>query len=77
MMNKGLEGRYQQSEIKWAESKQYLAGGVSSSLRSSLKPTPLFAKSGKGARIQDIDGNEYIDYLLAYGPLILGHAHTT
>lgn len=40
-----------------------------------MKPVPLYAESGKGSRIKDADGNEYIDYMLAYGPLILGHAH--
>lgn len=58
-----------------SESKQYLAGGVASTLRASMKPTPLFVESGSGPRVRDVDGNEYIDYLLAYGPLILGHAH--
>jgi glutamate-1-semialdehyde 2,1-aminomutase len=57
------------------ESKQYLAAGVASTLRAAMKPTPLFVESGSGPRIRDVDGNEYIDYLLAYGPLILGHAH--
>lgn len=57
------------------ESKRYLAGGVASTLRAAMKPTPLFAESGSGPRVRDVDGNEYIDYLLAYGPLILGHAH--
>ncbi|WP_261800366.1 aspartate aminotransferase family protein [Paenibacillus sp. PAMC21692] len=57
------------------ESQKYLAGGVASTLRASMKPTPLFAESGSGSRVRDVDGNEYIDYLLAYGPLILGHAH--
>jgi glutamate-1-semialdehyde 2,1-aminomutase len=58
-----------------AEANQYLAGGVASSLRAAMKPTPLYAAGGKGARVYDVDGNEYIDYLLAYGPLILGHSH--
>lgn len=66
---------YQTSTELYEQSKKYLAGGVASSLRAAMKPTPLFAKSGNGARIKDVDGNEYIDYLLAYGPLILGHAH--
>ena len=35
----------------------------------------IFVERGAGSRIWDVDGNEYIDYLLAYGPLILGHAH--
>lgn len=64
-----------QSESLLSESKKYLAGGVASTLRASMKPTPLFAESGSGPRVRDVDGNEYIDYLLAYGPLILGHAH--
>jgi len=65
----------QRSEQLYAESKQYLAGGVASTLRASMKPTPLFVESGSGAYVTDVDGNKYIDYLLAYGPLILGHAH--
>jgi glutamate-1-semialdehyde 2,1-aminomutase len=60
---------------KLAQSKQFLAGGVASSLRGGMAPTPLFAQSAEGVRVKDVDGNEYIDYLLAYGPLILGHAH--
>jgi glutamate-1-semialdehyde 2,1-aminomutase len=66
---------YEESKRLLAESKRYLAGGVASSLRSAMKPTPLYAEYGSGARVRDADGNEYIDYLLAYGPLILGHAH--
>jgi glutamate-1-semialdehyde 2,1-aminomutase len=66
---------YQTSTHLYAQSKQYLAGGVASSLRAAMKPTPLFAESGSGPYIRDVDGNTYIDYLLAYGPLILGHAH--
>lgn len=66
---------YEKSLSKLQVAKKNLAGGVASSLRASMKPTPLYAESAKGARIRDVDGNEYIDYLLAYGPLILGHAH--
>lgn len=36
---------------------------------------PIFMESGKGSKIYDIDGNEYIDYVLSWGPLILGHAN--
>ncbi|KQX48849.1 aspartate aminotransferase family protein [Paenibacillus sp. Root444D2] len=66
---------YAQSKSHFETSSQYLAGGVASSLRAAMKPAPLFADSASGAYIRDIDGNEYVDYLLAYGPLILGHAH--
>lgn len=63
------------SKANFAEARTVLAGGVASSLRSTMKPVPLYATGGKGSRIQDADGNVYIDYMLAYGPLILGHAH--
>lgn len=62
------------SEELFKESKKYLPGGVSSPVRS-YKPYPFFAKEGKGSKLYDVDGNCYIDYCLAYGPLILGHAH--
>jgi glutamate-1-semialdehyde 2,1-aminomutase len=51
-----------------------LAGGVSSGLRRAARPYPLFFERGKGSRVWDVDGNEYIDYGLAWGPLILGHS---
>jgi glutamate-1-semialdehyde 2,1-aminomutase len=65
---------YEKSKSKLQAAHKHLAGGVASSLRASMKPTPLYASSAKGARLTDADGNTYIDYLLAYGPLILGHA---
>lgn len=58
-----------------AESKRFLAGGVSSALRASSKPLPLFFRSASGCRLIDADGNRYLDYALAWGPLILGHSH--
>ncbi|MDQ1909002.1 aspartate aminotransferase family protein [Paenibacillus sp. GD4] len=66
---------FELSKQKYQEAQHDLAGGVASSLRSAMKPTPLYAEYGSGPRIWDIDGNEYIDYLLGYGPMILGHAH--
>ena len=66
--------RYARSAQMLNESKRYLAGGVSSMLRATSKP-PLFFESASGARIVDVDGNSYLDYGLAWGPLILGHGH--
>lgn len=66
---------YSGSKERIAKSRQVLAGGVASTLRGSMKPTPLYAESASGVMLRDVDGNEYIDYLLAYGPSILGHAH--
>jgi glutamate-1-semialdehyde 2,1-aminomutase len=51
-----------------------LAGGVSSGLRRDSRPYPLYFKSGAGSQIEDVDGNQYRDFTLAWGPLILGHA---
>ncbi len=53
---------------------QSLAGGVSSPVRATA-PMPLYYTGGKGARLTDVDGNEYIDYQLAWGPNILGYCH--
>jgi glutamate-1-semialdehyde 2,1-aminomutase len=54
--------------------KRSLAGGVSSPFRAKA-PVPLYFQNGCGARLQDVDGNEYIDYVLAWGPMILGYRH--
>lgn len=60
------------------EAKKYLVGGVNSPVRSfeSVKGKPLFIKNASGSHIFDIDGNEYIDYVASWGPIILGHAHS-
>ena len=54
-----------------------MPGGVNSPVRAfkAVGGTPVFLKQGKGARVQDEDGNEYIDFVGSWGPLILGHAH--
>ncbi len=57
--------------------KQVIPGGVSSPVRSfrSVGGNPIFADRAAGARLWDVDGNEYIDYMGSWGPMILGHAH--
>ncbi len=62
------------SQALFEEAKRCLVGGVNSPVRA-MKPYPFFTARGKGCRIYDIDGSSYIDYCLAYGPLILGHAY--
>jgi glutamate-1-semialdehyde 2,1-aminomutase len=52
-----------------------LAGGVSSEFRKYSQPHPLFYERARGSRIWDVDGNEYVDFTLSQGPLILGHGH--
>ena len=59
----------------YEEAKACAPGGVHSNVRLGMKPFPLFFKNARGARLWDLDGNEYIDYALGMGPVILGHAH--
>lgn len=56
---------------------RYIPGGVNSPVRSfkAVGETPLFIEKSFGSKIYDIDGNEYIDYVGSWGPMILGHAH--
>ncbi len=62
------------SEKLYGESSKLSPGGVSSPVRA-FKPHPLFIRGGSGCRMTDVDGREYIDLCMAYGPLITGHAH--
>ncbi len=62
------------SKQRWLRAFNSLAGGVSSGLRRSARPYPLFFQKGFAATLWDVDGNSYIDYTLAWGPNILGHA---
>ena len=56
---------------------ELMPGGVNSPARAfrSVDMTPVFAEEGDGAYLTDVDGNRYIDYILSWGPLILGHRH--
>lgn len=66
------------SEQLYKEALQHIVGGVNSPSRSFQAVgggAPVFMKKGSGAYFWDVDGNRYIDYLAAYGPIILGHAH--
>jgi glutamate-1-semialdehyde 2,1-aminomutase len=63
------------SEDLFEKAKRLMPGGVNSPVRA-FQPYPFFTKCAKGSRLTDVDGREYIDYCLAYGPLILGHANS-
>ncbi|GIP31351.1 glutamate-1-semialdehyde 2,1-aminomutase [Paenibacillus sp. J2TS4] len=65
------------SKAAFAEAKQYIPGGVNSPVRAykSVGLTPVFIERAEGSRVYDIDGNEFIDYVCSWGPLIMGHAH--
>lgn len=64
------------SQALYAEAIRYIPGGVNSPVRAfkAVGGQPIFISRGKGSRTFDVDGNEYIDYVASWGPLILGHA---
>lgn len=65
------------SEDLFSEAQQYFPGGVNSPVRAfkAVGGNPIFIERGQGSKIFDADGNEFIDYVCSWGPLILGHAH--
>lgn len=67
----------QKSGAAFVRAKKFLPGGVSSPVRSyaGMDCNPPFISHAKGSKIFDIDGNEYVDYVGSWGPMILGHAH--
>jgi glutamate-1-semialdehyde 2,1-aminomutase len=69
--------RVAQSAAAFDAARRVIPGGVNSPVRAfrAVGGVPLFVDRGEGSRFQDIDGNWYIDYVLSWGPLILGHAH--
>ena len=67
----------ERSEKLYATARSYIPGGVNSPARSwkAVGGDPVFVARGSGPRVWDEDGNEYIDYVCSWGPLIAGHAH--
>ncbi|MHB1119889.1 MAG: glutamate-1-semialdehyde 2,1-aminomutase [Bellilinea sp.] len=65
------------SEELFRQAQELLPGGVDSPVRAfrAVGSQPLFIERGEGAYVYDVDGNRYLDYVLSWGPLILGHAH--
>jgi glutamate-1-semialdehyde 2,1-aminomutase len=68
---------FNRSKEMYEQACRLLPGGVDSPVRAfrSVGGNPLFIERGQGARVYDVDGNAYIDYVCSWGPLILGHAH--
>ena len=76
--NEAYEKKYKRSKEIFEESLKYLPAGVSSTARmvkSGWEPFPLSVEKGTGSHVTDVDGNDFIDYLLGLGPNILGHRH--
>ena len=67
--------KYSESVRLLERAKKVLAGGVSSEFRKHNYPHAMFYSHGEGSRVYDVDGNEYLDFTLSQGPLILGHSH--
>lgn len=64
----------EKSKKLFEEARRFTPGGVHSGIRF-FKPYPILIERARGSRIYDVDGNEYVDYHLAFGPVILGHSH--
>ena len=75
-MNEATDTQPRSAEL-YAQAQRVLPGGVNSPVRAmrSIGRDPIFIASGSGPVIRDVDGNEYVDWVCSWGPLILGHAH--
>ena len=75
-MSRAAVNTSRSSEL-YARALRLLPGGVNSPVRAmrSIGRAPIFIASGRGSRIRDVDGNQYVDWVSSWGPLILGHAH--
>src|SRR4030043_504196 len=69
--------RFSKSRRQFTRAGRSIPGGVNSPVRAfgSVGCGPVFIAKGKGSKIYDLDGNEYIDYVCSWGALILGHSH--
>ncbi|MFL5757822.1 MAG: aspartate aminotransferase family protein [Chloroflexota bacterium] len=65
---------FTRSAALYATARNVIAGGVTSAVRGGELPHPLYLTRGEGPFVWDVDGNQYVDYALGYGPLILGHS---
>lgn len=72
-----MRQKQDRSISSYQEAVERIPGGVNSPVRAfrSVDTPPIYIQRGQGSKLIDIDGNEYIDYICSWGPLILGHAH--
>lgn len=61
------------SRLAFERTRHSVGGGVGSGLRAAMRPHPLFVREAQGAYVWDLDGDRYVDYVMAWGPLVLGH----
>src|ERR1700733_10414036 len=74
MSEPNVPHRFQRSMDQFERASQSLAGGVATAFRSAQQPVPVSFTTGRGSRLTDVDGNEYVDYALGFGPMLLGHS---
>ena len=76
-MTGGVNGEDNSKHARWDRAREVIPGGVNSPVRSfgSVGGEPFFVESGEGAYLIDTDGRRYVDFVLSWGPLILGHRH--
>ena len=74
LLERGNDWSERRSKELYERAKELMPGGVSSPVRA-FQPYPCYIDQPRGPSITDVDGREYIDYCMAFGPLILGHAH--
>src|SRR5258708_15654986 len=68
-------GRARPRSLKlWTEAREVMPRGVPSSFQDAA-PQPIFMERGKGSRVWDVDGNEYVDFHNGFGVMVVGHAH--
>jgi len=72
-----MERTFSRSQELYEEAQRYMPAGVNSPVRAfrAVGGVPVYFREGRGSRLIDADGNEYIDFLASWGPLILGHCH--
>src|SRR5438094_6161361 len=68
---------HSKSQALFRRALRVMPGGVNSPVRAfrAVGGDPVFIASGRGSRVRDVDGNEYVDYVGSWGPLVLGHCH--
>jgi glutamate-1-semialdehyde 2,1-aminomutase len=66
--------RFARSAAHHERARRTLAGGVATAFRAGQRPLPICFERGEGPRVWDVDGHEYVDYALSFGPLLLGHS---
>ncbi|MFT4264959.1 MAG: aminotransferase class III-fold pyridoxal phosphate-dependent enzyme [Nocardioides sp.] len=62
------------SRSAFERAQRSIGGGVGSGLRASMQPHPVFVREARGAYVWDLDGDRYVDYVMAWGPMVLGHS---